>query len=75
MTRYDIAKAKARLFKLLQKTMPAEEVTIAPDKQHPFSPEPTGPSQATRFPGSAKGRIMPMAPDFNDPLADFQAYR
>jgi hypothetical protein len=74
MTRYDIAKSRARLVRLLQKTMPAEEVIIAPDKQPPFSPEPISPIRATRFPGSAKGKIIAIGPDFNDLLADFQAY-
>ena len=56
MTRYDIAKAKARLFKPLQKTMPAEEVTIAPDKQPPFSPRADRPQSGYAFPWQRKGQ-------------------
>ena len=74
MTQYDNAKAQAQSFERLQKDLPGEEVVIANDKPLLLGPAPIQPIRAMRVPGSAKGRIVAMTPDFDDPLDDFQDY-
>ena len=74
MTRYDNAEAKAQLSKQLQKALLGEEVVIAQDKQRLLGLAPIEPIRARRVPGSAKGKIVAIAPDFDDPLTGFQAY-
>jgi prevent-host-death family protein len=74
MNQYNIAEAKAHLSELLQKAMLGEEVVIARDNQPVVRLVPVEPTRATRVPGSAKGKIIDMAPDFDDPLPDFQDY-
>ena len=74
MNQYNIAEAKAHLSELLQKAMLGEEVVIARDNQPVVRLVPVEPTRATRVPGSAKGKIIAMAPDFDDPLPDFQDY-
>jgi antitoxin (DNA-binding transcriptional repressor) of toxin-antitoxin stability system len=74
MTRYDSAEAKAQLFKQLQTALLGEEVAIAQDRQPLLSLAPIEPIRAQRVPGSAKGKIVAIAPGFDDPLTDFQAY-
>lgn len=74
MTLYDIAEAKARFSELLQKAMLGEEVVIARDTLPLARLVPVGPIRATRLPASANGKIIAIAPDFDDPLTDFQDY-
>lgn len=74
MSQYDIAEAKAHLSELLQKAMLGEEVVIARDNQPVVRLVPVEPARATRVPGSAKGKIIAIAPDFDAPLPDFQDY-
>ena len=54
--------------------MLGEEVLIARDNQPVVRLVPVAPAKATRVPGSAKGKTIDMAPDFDDPLPDFQDY-
>ncbi|MDQ2988282.1 MAG: type II toxin-antitoxin system prevent-host-death family antitoxin [Pseudomonadota bacterium] len=74
MTLYDIAEAKAHLSELVQKAMLNEEVVIARDNLPLVRLVPVEPIRATRLPGSAKGKIIAIASDFNNPLTDFQDY-
>lgn len=74
MNPYDIAEAKAHLSELLQKAMLGEEVVIARDNQPVVRLVLVAPGRATRVPGSAKGKIIAIAPDFDAPLPDFQDY-
>ena len=74
MNQYNIAEAKAHLSELLQKAMLGEEVVIARDNLPLVRLVPVEPIRATRIPGSAKGKIIAIAPDFDDPLTDFQDY-
>ena len=74
MNQYNIAEAKARLSELLQKAMLGEEVVIARDNLPLVRLVPVEPIRAKRLPGSAKGKIIAIAPDFDDPLTDFQDY-
>lgn len=74
MNQYNIAEAKAHLSELLQKAMLGEDVVIARDNQPLVRLVPVEPVRTTRVPGSAKGKIIAMAPDFDAPLTDFQDY-
>jgi len=74
MNQYNVAEAKARLSELLQKAMVGEDVVIARDNQPLVRLVPVDPPRMTRVPGSAKGKIIAIAPDFDDPIADFQDY-
>ena len=73
MTQYDNAEAKAQLFKQLQKALLGEDVVNAQDKQPLLRLASIEPIRANRVPGSARGKIVAIAPDFDDPLTDFQA--
>jgi prevent-host-death family protein len=74
MNQYNVAEAKAHRSELLQKAMLGAEVVIARDNQPLVRLVPVEPLRATRVPGSAKGKIIAIAPDFDNPLADFQDY-
>jgi prevent-host-death family protein len=74
MSQYDIAEAKAQLSELLQKAMLGEEVVISENKQPLVRLVPIGRAGATRVPGSARGQIIFIAPDFDDLPADVQDY-
>lgn len=52
--------------------MLGEEVVIARDKQPVVRLVPVEPARATRVPGSAKRKIIAIAPDFDAPLPDLQ---
>lgn len=74
MNQYNIADAKAHLSELVKKAMLGEDVVIARDNQPLVRLVPVEPVQTTRTPGSAKGKILAIAPDFDDTPADFQDY-
>jgi prevent-host-death family protein len=74
MNQYNIADAKAHLSELLKKAMLGEDIVIARDNQPLVRLVPIEPVKATRTPGSAKGKIIAIAPDFDDTPADFQDY-
>ena len=71
MNQYDIAEAKVHLSELLQKAMLGEEVVIAWNNRPIARLVPVEPIKRMRFPGSAKGKILAIAPDFDEPMADF----
>lgn len=69
---YNIADAKARLSSVLREARAGYDVVIAKDGKPLVKVVPVaGPA---RTPGSARGQIT-MAPDFDAPLEDFDAYR
>jgi prevent-host-death family protein len=74
MTRVNIAQAKARFSELVRKALSGEEVVIARDNTPLLKLVPLSTPGQPRVPGSARGQIR-MAPDFDAPLADFEAYR
>jgi hypothetical protein len=74
MTQHDTAAAEAHLSDLPGKAMLDEDVVIPRDDQLLARLVRVEPSAATRIPGSAKGKILALTPDFEDPLTDFQAY-
>lgn len=76
MDHYNIAQAKAQFSELVQRALAGEDVVIARDNKPllrlvPLQAARSGPRQ----PGSAKGLIKSIAPDFDAPLDDFAPYR
>lgn len=71
MSQYTIADAKANLSDLMEKAMAGEEIVIARNRRALVRLVPIAPVKATRKPGSAKGTIIAIAPDFDAALADF----
>lgn len=74
MTQFNIAEAKAHFSELVQKALLGEEVVIARDNKPLLKLVALEPPTQERRPGSAKGQILFMAPDFNSPLEDFKDY-
>jgi antitoxin (DNA-binding transcriptional repressor) of toxin-antitoxin stability system len=74
MTQHDIAEAEAHLSELPEKAMLGEDVVIPRDDQLLVRLVRVEPGAATRVSGSAKGKIVALTPDFEDPLTDFRAY-
>jgi prevent-host-death family protein len=76
MPQFNIAEAKSHFSELVQKALTGEDVIIARDNKPILRLVPvkriTGKG---RQPGSAKGKILFIAPDFDEPLADFVEYR
>ena len=71
MSQYTIANAKAHLSDLMEKALSGEDIVIAGSRRALVRLVPIVPVKATRKPGSAKGKIIAIEPDFNDTPADF----
>lgn len=74
MSQFNIAEAKAHFSELVQKAMLGEEVIIARDNKPLLRLAPLSPIAQAREPGSAKGRILHMAEDFDATPDDFRDY-
>lgn len=74
MTQYNIHTAKAHLSELIQKTILGEEVIIARDNKPMVKLVAINPPKRQRRVGFAKG-IITIAPNFNEPLEEFESYR
>jgi antitoxin (DNA-binding transcriptional repressor) of toxin-antitoxin stability system len=76
MTTISLEEAQASLPELIGKLSSGEELLITEDEQPvarlvgPPEPQP----QQPRKPGTLKGTILYMAPDFDGPLEDFKEY-
>lgn len=66
MGQYNIAAAKLHLSELARRAMAGEEIIIARDNRPLVRPVPVGLSKQTRQPGSGRGQLLWMAPDFDD---------
>lgn len=73
MTQVNIHVAKAHLSELIQKALLGEEVIIARDHKPAVKLVPVQPQKHARKLGLARGLIT-IAPDFNEPLDDFEDY-
>jgi prevent-host-death family protein len=73
MPQFNIAYAKAHFSELVAKAALGEEVIVAKDNKPVARIVPM--RQAKRKPGTAKGQILYMSPDFDAPLEDFAEYR
>jgi prevent-host-death family protein len=67
---YKLADAKAHFSEIVQKAMLGESIVVTKENRPVVKIVPIKP--ATRMPGTGKG--LWMAPDFDQPLADFEEY-
>ena len=74
MSQFNIAEAKARLSELVQKAMLGEEVIIARDNKPVLKLVPLDRPKRPRKPGSGKGQILYVAPDFDATPEQFKDY-
>ena len=73
MAQFNIAEAKAHFSELVEKAILGEEIIVAKDNRPLVRIVPLRP--ARRVPGTAKGQILFMSPDFDAPLEDFAEYQ
>jgi prevent-host-death family protein len=74
MSKFNIAEAKARFSELVQKAMLGEEVIIAKDNRPVAKLVPLDRPKQPRKPGSGKGQILYIAPDFDATPEGFEDY-
>jgi antitoxin (DNA-binding transcriptional repressor) of toxin-antitoxin stability system len=74
MTTMTIEEAQAKLPEVIEKLAPGEELIIVQDGEPVAKLTRTPPKQWPCQAGSAKDRILWIAPDFDDPLEDFREY-
>jgi prevent-host-death family protein len=74
MRQYNIAEAKARFSELIKLALLGEEVIIARDNKPLLRLLPIQKAKKMRQPGSAKGQIKFIAPDFDALPTDFKDY-
>ncbi len=74
MSTFNIAKAKAHFSELVQKAMLGEEVIIAKDNMPVLKLVPLDKPKHPRKPGSGKGQILYVAPDFDPTPVSFKDY-
>ena len=72
MSTITIEEAQARLPQLIEQAQPGDELVITRD-QLPVATL-TVHIPAPRKPGTLKGTVLYMAPDFADPLEEFKEY-
>jgi prevent-host-death family protein len=72
MSKFNIAEAKSRFSELVQKAMLGEEVIIAKDNKPVLKLVPLEQPRQPRKPGSGKGQILHIAPDFDATPEVFQ---
>ena len=73
MATFNIADAKTHFSKLVQKAMLGEEVIIAKGNKPVLKLAPLDKPKWPRKPGSGKGQIMYVAPDFDATPEGFRA--
>ena len=74
MSKFNIAEAKSHFSKLVQKAMLGEEVIIAKDNKPVLKLVALNKPRQPRKPGSGKGQILYIAPDFDATPEGFDAY-
>ena len=74
MTKFNIAQAKAQFSEMVQKALLGEEVVIAKDSKPLLKLTPIEPLRQPRQPGSGKGQVLYVAPDFDATPKDFKGY-
>ncbi|MBI5640598.1 MAG: type II toxin-antitoxin system Phd/YefM family antitoxin [Nitrospirae bacterium] len=74
MKQYNIAEAKSHFSELVKLALLGEEIVIARDNKPLLRLAPMAEIKKRRKPGSAKGQILSIAPDFDDLPADFKDY-
>ncbi len=74
MKQYNIAQAKSHFSELVKLALLGEEVVIARDNKPLLRLTPVTEAKKERQPGSAKGQILSIAPDFDELPPDFKEY-
>ena len=74
MSKFNIAEAKSKFSELVQKAMLGEEVIIAKDNKPVLKLVPLDEPKRPRKPGSGKGQILYVAPDFDATPEGFEGY-
>jgi len=74
MKQYNIAEAKSRFSELVKLALQGEEIVIARDNKPLLRLAPVNELRKERRPGSAKGQILAVAPDFDELPEDFKEY-
>jgi prevent-host-death family protein len=74
MSKFNIAEAKTHFSRLVQKAMLGEEVIISKDNKPVLKLVPLTAPTRPRKPGSGKGQILYIAPDFDATPEAFKDY-
>jgi prevent-host-death family protein len=74
MKQYNIAEAKSHFSELVKLALLGEEIVIARDNKPLLRLLPVNEVKKKRLPGTAKGQILSIAPDFDELPADFKEY-
>ena len=74
MSKFNIAEAKTHFSKLVQKAMLGEEVIISKGNKPVLRLVPLDKPKQPRKPGSGKGQILYVAPDFDATPEGFKDY-
>lgn len=74
MSQYNIAEAKAQLSELARRALAGEEIIIARDNHPLVRLVPVRLPRRSRRPGSGKGQLLSMAPDFDEIPDEFEDY-
>ena len=74
MKQYNIAEAKAHFSLLVKKALLGEEIVIARDNKPLIKLVPLSEAKRRRQPGSGKGQIAYIDPDFDELPGDFKDY-
>ena len=74
MKQYNIAEAKSHFSELVKLALLGEEIVIARDNKPLLRLLPVNDVKKQRLPGSGKGQILSIAPDFDELPADFKEY-
>ena len=74
MKQYNIAEAKSHFSELVKLALQGEEVLIARDNKPLLRLTPLNAPLKKRMPGTAKGQVLSVAPDFDELPEDFKEY-
>lgn len=74
MQQFNIAEAKSHFSELVKMAMLGEDIVIARDNKPLLRLVPVAAAGKERKPGTAKGQILYVAPDFDQLPADFKEY-
>lgn len=74
MSKFNVAEAKSRFSELVRKAMLGEEVIIARDNKPVLKLVPLDEPRQPRKPGSGRGQILYIAPDFDVTPRGFEDY-
>jgi antitoxin (DNA-binding transcriptional repressor) of toxin-antitoxin stability system len=74
LKQYNIAEAKSHFSELVKLAKLGEDIMIARDNKPLLRLAPITEGRTERRPGSGKGQILAMSPEFDDLPADFKEY-